>query len=35
MLHFPPYFQKRKSFMTMVEKLFEKYMDPLVTYVRR
>jgi len=35
MLHFPPYFQKRKSFMTMVEKLFEKYMDPMVTYVRR
>lgn len=35
MLHFPDAFLKRKNFVQNLEKLFFKYMDPIVSFVRK
>jgi dynein heavy chain len=35
MLHFPESFSIRKTTIPMLEKLFEKYMDPIVAFTRK
>lgn len=34
-LHFPESFSLRKTTIPMLEKLFEKYMDPLIAFTRK